>query len=279
MITKIMKTTLIYLVCSVLLMNSCKGDIRYSEKDRIAVKLSQEASLKSNDQNDTLLKDIQSKVMDAFVNAKISNSDKSLLVLEQALLNLNKNNTNGIILYWYSYACYYHSILLTIEKENKSSERILDEGIRQFKNAGNLNSEHFALLALMESYSIQYAPAIEVPSISKHVKQNAEKALQLDSLNPRAYFVLGSNDFYTPEQYGGGKKAESYLIKAIGLNDQSVVNPYLPTWGKNGAYEMLIRLYINHKQFAEAKKYYQEAITKFPDDYMINKLAKELINY
>ena len=165
------------------------------------------------------------------------------------------------------------------EKDNKSSEKILDEGIKQLNNVNPKNSEHLALLALMESFSIQYASGMEIPFISKRVKQNAEKALQLDSLNLRAYYVLGSSDFYTPEQYGGGKKAEGYLLKAIKLNDQSVSNPYLPTWGKNNAYEMLIRLYINHKQFTEAKKYYQEAIALYPDDYMINKLAGELINH
>ena len=274
-----MKTTLIYLVFSIFLMNSIKGNIRYSEKEIIAIKESHSGSLKSIDQNDTVLINIQEKVLDAFVNGKISRSDKGLVDLEQALLNLDKNNKNGIIIYWYSYTCYYHSILLMIEKENKSSEKILDEGIMQLENVSNLNSEHLALLALMESLSIQYASGIEIPSIFKRVKQNAEKALQLDSLNLRAYFVLGSNDFYAPEQYGGGKKATSYFTKAIKLNDQPVVNPYLPSWGKNSAYEMLIRLYINHKQFAEAKKYYQEAITLYPDDYMIIKLSKELLNY
>jgi pentatricopeptide repeat protein len=273
-----MKTTLIYLVFSVFLLNSCKGNLRYSEKGITAIKESQSASLKYIDQNDTLLINIQGKVMDAFVNGKISKSDKGLADLEQALLNLNKNNNNAIIIYWYSYTCYYHSILLMIEKENKSSEKILDEGIIQLKNVGNLNSEHLALLALMESLSIQYASGIEIPFISKRVKQNAEKALQLDSLNLRAYFVLGSNDFYSPEQYGGGKKSAGYLIKATRLNDQSVANPYLPSWGKNSAYEMLIRFYIKHKQFVEAKKYYQEAIALFPDDYMIIRLAKDLIN-
>jgi tetratricopeptide (TPR) repeat protein len=274
----IMKTTLIYLVFSVFLLNLCKGNLRFSEKGITAIKESQSASMKSIDQNDTLLINIQRKVMDAFVNGKISKSDKGLADLEQALLNLNRKNNNSIIIYWYSYTCYYHSILLMIEKENKSSEKILDEGIAQLINVGNLNSEHLALLALMESLSIQYASGIEIPFISKRVKQNAEKALQLDSLNIRAYFVLGSNDFYSPEQYGDGKKAAGYFIKATRLNDQSVANPYLPSWGKNSAYEMLIRFYINHKQFAEAIKYYQEAIALFPDDYMINKLAKDLIN-
>jgi pentatricopeptide repeat protein len=275
----IMKTTLIYLVCSIFLVNSCKGNHLFSEKEKSAIKESHDASLKRIDQNDTLLIDIQKKVMDAFATGKISKSDKGLADLGQALLNLNKNKNNSIIIYWYSYTCYYHSILLMIEKENKSSEKILDEGIMQLKKGSNLNSEHLALLALMESFSIQYASGIEVPFISNRVKQNAEKALQLDSLNLRAYFVLGSNDFYTPEQYGGGKKAAGYLTKAIRLNDQSVANPYLPSWGKNSAYEMLIRFYIKHKQFAEAKKLYQEAISLYPNDYMIINLAKNLINY
>jgi len=166
-----------------------------------------------------------------------------------------------------------------IEKDSKGSEKILDDGILRLNKAGNLNSEQLALLALMESFSIQYASNIETPAIARRVKQNAEKALQLDSLNLRAYYVLASNDFYTPEEYGGGKKASAYLKKAISLNDQSIVNPYLPSWGKSSSYEMLIRLKIKQKQFAEAKKYYHEAIDLFPDDYMINILSKDLINY
>ena len=149
-----MKTTLIYLVCSVFLMNLCKGNICSAEKETFAINESQTASLKSINQNDTLLINIQGKVMEAFINAKISKSDKGLADLEQALLKLNKNNNNGIIIYWYSYTCYYHSILLMIEKENKGSEKILDEGILRLKNLSNLNSEHLALLALMESFSI-----------------------------------------------------------------------------------------------------------------------------
>jgi tetratricopeptide (TPR) repeat protein len=274
-----MKTTFVYLACSVFFLNSCKGNVRYPEKETIAVMNSQDASLKSINQNDTLLNHIQQKVLNAFVNAKITQSDKNLIALEQALLGLHKKNNNDIITYWYSYTCYYHSIIFMIEKEYKSSEKILNEGIEQLKNITNKNSEHLALLALLESFSIQYASGIEVPFISNRVKQNAEKALQLDSINLRAYYVLGSNDFYTPIQYGGGKKAAGYLLKAIKLNDQSESNPFLPSWGKNNAYEMLIQLYINNKQFTEAKKYYQEAIALFPDDYMINKLAGELINH
>jgi tetratricopeptide (TPR) repeat protein len=274
-----MKTILIYLVSSILVMNSCKGNSVYTDNKTFAVKKTQGTAAKSISHNDTLLSNIQQKIQQAFVNAKISQSDNDLVVLEEALLNLNVNTKNDIVIYWYSYACYYHSILYMTENENKGSSKILDEGIKKLDDINPKNSEHLALLALMESFSIRYAAGMEVPFISKRVKQNAEKALLLDSLNLRAYYVLGSSDFYSPEQYGGGKKAEGYLLKAIRLNDQSVSSPYLPSWGKNTAYEMLIRLYINRNQFTEAKKYYSEAIAKFPDDYMINKLAGELINH
>jgi len=274
-----MKTTLFYLVWTILTLNSCKGNSYYSEKQSIEIQNSHDAFLGTISQYDTLLNNIQQKVMDVFVNCKMSKSDKEMVDLEQTLLSLSEHKSNGIIIYWYSYTCYYHSILLMIEKDSKGSEKILDDGILRLNKAGNLNSEQLALLALMESFSIQYASNIETPAISRRVKQNAEKALQLDSLNLRAYYVLASNDFYTPEEYGGGKKASAYLKKAISLNDQSIVNPYLPSWGKSSSYEMLIRLKIKQKQFAEAKKYYHEAIDLFPDDYMINILSKDLINY
>jgi tetratricopeptide (TPR) repeat protein len=230
-------------------------------------------------QTDTLLNNIQQKVMNAFTQAKISQSDSTMVSLEQALADLHQKNNNSIVLYWYSYTCYYHSILLMIQKDLKGSEKILKVGIKMLKATNPKTSEQLALSALMESFSILYAPDMEVPSNSGRVTQYAEEALALDSLNLRAYYVLGASDFYTPEQYGGGKKAEGYLKKAVSLPDQSVRNPYLPSWGRNSAYEMLIRLYINHQQYDQAKTYYQQAIALFPGDYMISQLAGELKNH
>jgi tetratricopeptide (TPR) repeat protein len=274
-----MKNSIIYLVCTLFLLNTSRGNIMISKQESDSFINSPAAARYRTYQNDTLLINIQAHVQNAFVNGKINNSDKDLAGLEQALLSRSRNNNNSIITYWYSYACYYHSILFLSQKENKRAEKILDEGIMQLNKIVNPNSEHLALLALMESLSIQYASGMEIPGISKRARQNAEKALQLDSLNLRAYYVLGSNDFYSPAQYGGGKKAEGYLLKAIRLKEQSVTNPILPSWGKNSAYEMLIRVYIKQKEYAEAKKYYMEASALYPNDYMISKLSKEIINF
>ncbi len=232
----------------------------------------------SNQQVDTLLNHIEQKVGFAFAKGSISKTDSDIQSLKESLLLLNKKKESNIVVYWYAYTCYYNSLLAMILKDLDKSEKVLDEGIDMLDEVENKTSEHYALFALMKSLSIRFAAGFRAPFISASVKSNAEKAVELDSLNLRAYYVLGSNDFYTPEQFGGGKVAESYFKKAIKLKDQSVKNQYLPSWGKNSAYELLIRFYIKRERFAEAKKYFQEAIKIYPNDYLINQLASKLVN-
>ncbi len=271
-----MKTNLISLVITLFVVNSCVANNSNRNEEGLGTK--QFTATLCNPQTDTLLNNIEQKVAMAFAKGNISKTDNDLVALKESLLALNKKRENSIIVYWYSYACYYHSILSMITNDLKKAEDVLDEGIGVLDEVDPKTSEHYALLALMKSFSIKFAAGIRVPFISASVKSNAEKAVELDSLNLRAYYVLGSNDFYTPEQYGGGKKAEEYFIKTIQLKNQSVKNPYLPSWGKNLAYELLIRLYIKCEQFAEAKKCFQEAIALYPNDYMINQLASKLVN-
>lgn len=272
-----MKTKITLLISMIILINSCNGNNKFSKADLAKNIELQERSLKGIQQNDTLLNHIEQKINTAFVKARLSQSDSELINLEQVLLKLNEKKANSIIIYWYSYASYYHSIHCLIQKDKKMAEKVLDNGIAQLEEIDSKSSEQYALLALMESFSIQFAAGLRVPFISSSVKKNAEKALELDSLNLRAFYVLGSNDFYTPEQYGGGKKAEGFLRKATTLNDQTIKNEFLPSWGKNQAFEMLIKLYLKHNRLDEAKKCFQQAIALFPNDYMINKLASELI--
>jgi tetratricopeptide (TPR) repeat protein len=274
-----MKTQLIYLTCMICILNSCKVYSNFSQKESLSIKQFQKKTLEAIEQNDSLLYNIQQKIYNAFVQTQITQSDQELLKLEQSLSEISKQHNNNLIAYWYSYSCYYHSIFYIIKKDNKNSEKILEEGIKKLNEAEPKTSEHLALLAMMESFSIQFAPGTEAPFISKRVKENGQKAMELDSANLRSYFVLGSSDYYTPEQYGGGKKVEGYLKKAILSEDQSVKSPYLPSWGKNSAYELLIRFYIRKQQWDEAKKYFKEAIGLYPDDYMINQLSGEFINH
>lgn len=141
----------------------------------------------------------------------------------------------------------------------------------------NKNSEDYALLALTQSFYIQFTSGMAAGVLSSKITRNAEKALKLDSTNLRGWYVLGSNDFYKPASFGGGKKVEYYLKKAISTVPKSIKNPYLPTWGREYAFELLIRYYIQNKKMNEARKYVQMAEKEYPNSYFIGEY-KKIIN-
>ena len=76
--------------------------------------------------------------------------------------------------------------------------------------------------------------------LSNQAKTMAQKAIELDGDNLRAYLVLGINNYYTPELYGGKSKCEAYFKKAIALPDRTSENePYL---GKRRCFLFLVIL-------------------------------------
>ena len=225
---------------------------------------------------DSLLLDIQSKIYNAFIKARMSQKNDALIGLSNQLENLYKAKNQNLILYWRSYLQFYLSIDYLIKADNKSAENEINKGIELMESVEKKNSEDYALLAMLQSFSIQFNSS-RAMFISVDVKKNVDSAISLDSTNLRAWYVSASNDFHTPELYGGGKKAEKYLQKAISLPAQEIINSYLPSWGKEESYEMLIKLYIQKENWDMAKKYFQEGATAFPESYVINQLASKLV--
>jgi hypothetical protein len=224
---------------------------------------------------DSLLTDIQSKIYNAFIKARMYQKNDALIELSNQLENLYKAKKQNLILYWRSYLQYYSSIDYLIKADNKSAENEIKKGIEWMESIEKKNSEDYALLAMLQSFSIQFN-SLKAMFISVDVKKNADSAITLDSTNLRAWFVYGSNDFHTPAQYGGGKKTEKYLLKAISLPAQRIANGYLPSWGKEESYELLIKFYIQEENLEMAKKYFQQGVTAFPDSYIINQMAPKL---
>lgn len=225
---------------------------------------------------DTLLIYIQQKIYDIFAQSLILKDNKMLLELAKNLEKLNQERKQNIITYWQSYLQFYASIHYLKMGDRKMAEKEIDKGIDFLKKMKHKNSEDFALLAMLQNFSIQFK-GIKAMFISSDVKENAEQSIAIDSTNLRAFYVYGSSDFYTPEKYGGGKKTERYLLKAISLDAQKINNPYLPSWGKEEAYELLIKFYIKKEKWELAKKYYVQGIQEFPESYVLNQLAKNLV--
>jgi len=255
-----------------LLFVSCKGNAtKIVKKEAISYQI-QVAEL----QSDSLLIGIQSEIYNAFVQSLMSKENKTLANLDMKLENLNKKRKQNIILYWRSYLQFYSSIYYLKKGDKEVAEKEIDKGIDWLDEMKNKNSEDYALLAMLQGFGIQFK-GMKAMFISGSIKENAKQAIAKDSTNLRAYYVYASNDFHTPEKYGGGKEAEKYLLKAISLPTQKIKNEYLPSWGKEESFEMLTKLYIKEEKWNLAKKYFQEGIKEFPESYSINQLASKLV--
>jgi tetratricopeptide (TPR) repeat protein len=206
----------------------------------------------------------------------MSQDNKHLNQISKELENLYQTRKQNLVLYWRAYLQFYSSIYYLKKGDKKTAEKEIDKGINWLKEMKNKNSEDYALLAMLQGFGIQFK-GMKAMFISGDIKKNAQTAIALDSTNLRAYYVYASNDFHTPEKYGGGKECEKYLLKAISLPSQKIKNEYLPSWGKEESYEMLIKYYIRKKKWDLAKKYYQEGIKEFPESYVINQLASKLV--
>lgn len=227
-------------------------------------------------QSDSLLVGIQGKIYDAFVQSMMTRDVKPLSELRLKLEELNEVQKQNLILYWRSYLQFYSSIYYLEVGDDKTAEKEIDKGIDWLEAMKNKNSEDYALLSMLQGFSIQFK-GIKAMFISSKIRKSAKQAIAVDSTNIRAYYVYASNDFYTPEKYGGGKKAEKYLLKAIALPAQKVKNDYLPSWGKEESYDMLIKLYIKKKKWETAKKYFAQGIKEYPQSYTLKQLASKLV--
>lgn len=132
----------------------------------------------------------------------------------------------------YSYVLLtYFEQALSPDQKNKildKAQQLLDLLEKDFFQ----ESEVFALQGLVYQLRIQdSSTAYQFSRLSTEALNKAEK---LNPKNPRVYYLMGCNLFYTPEQYGGGPaKAQPLLEKAMQLfESQNSDNQLLPTWGK-----------------------------------------------
>ena len=63
---------------------------------------------------------------------------------------------------------------------------------------------------------------------------NFQKAIELDTLNPRPEYLMGVSLYYTPEQFGGGSNAAKPILeKSLEKYNKFVPdNNLMPNWGR-----------------------------------------------
>lgn len=220
--------------------------------------------------NDSVLYNIQRKIKDAFISASQTKQVEPLEKLEKKLGNTYEKNPHKLILYWKAYLMYYKSLFHLGEKRKDLAASNIEQGMQVLQELENKNSEDYALWSLLKNFSIPIeSSGMAMGMASNRTIELAKTSLELDSTNPRAYYILGVNNYYTPEKYGGKTKVERYLKEAISQPEQEISNQFLPSWGREESYGILLRFYLSEEETIKAKELFQSIKKEFPKSSII----------
>lgn len=142
------------------------------------------------------------------------------------------------------YAAYCYVVLSFKEQEPTRKEKLLEKSenlLNQILEIKPDESEIYALQGMLYQSFIMADPQTNAPVYSAKANQSFDTSVELNSDNPRPYYLKGMNLMYTPEAYGGGMKAACPLItKADELFSQfERENDLMPDWGKEHNAQLL----------------------------------------
>ena len=117
------------------------------------------------------------------------------------------------------YAAYCNVILGFVGSSLNEKDKYLDKANALLKEAeaivGKPNDELLILKAYQSQIHLAADPMNRWQTDGETFKENLDAAKALNAENPRIYYLEGSSLFFTPEEYGGGKKvAKPVLDKA-----------------------------------------------------------------
>lgn len=160
------------------------------------------------------------------------NSDE-LILLGNTFVRIGQKENQWLPFYYASYAnlsVLFNSDELSVSEKNK----ILDKAQAELEKAMMLDENQSELHVLQAFiYQMRITDPAQGYQYSTLSNESLAKALLLDSDNPRYYYMKGTNLFYTPKQFGGGKSAaKPFFEKAKTLFEtENHENTLYPTWG------------------------------------------------
>lgn len=217
---------------------------------------------------------MQQRVQQAFASDMRSGKAEALPALLQlfaAERPTGNRSLEQLHTYWQAYLRFFQTLYYSQHQQHERAAEAVGEGIKLLEDYGHKGSEEYALLARLEGLATSYAGS-KTPQLAMSMAEHAAQAIALDPQNPRAYVVAGVNNYFTPVAFGGKTKVKEYLTKALELPAQQTPSDYLPSWGRDEAYEYLIRLYLDTGARDEAAALCTKALGEFPASPMLQQL-------
>ncbi len=134
------------------------------------------------------------------------------------------------------YAAQGYILMSFMEKEGGKKDQLLDRAQQHLDQALKIQpneSELYALQGFLHQGRISVDAMNRGQQYAGFAMQALEKAKTLNPENPRVYYLIGQNLFYTPAMFGGGPAAALPLLtqakqKFEAFKPASVVSP---AWG------------------------------------------------
>lgn len=134
------------------------------------------------------------------------------------------------------------------EKDEVTADRIIDQADENIQKALLLNgdkSELHTLSAFASQCRINVNPSRGMTQ-SMVAKDLLDTAMKENSENPRAFYLMGMNIFYTPEGFGGGSRNALPLFQMAKekFKAEAGRTGFLPKWGAGSNEQMIVQ--CNH---------------------------------
>ncbi len=172
------------------------------------------------------------------------------------------------------YAHYYRAILCTrlsgrfLREDEEKADELLDCA-QQNLEAAIARQEHADLLALLGSVlgrRIAVSP-IRAMWLGPRSLTYQNRALEVDSLNPRAVLEMARSKMFRPRAFGGDRvAARELLIRSIELHERYQTSDTLMVdWGGPAeAYAFLAILERDNGNYGQAREYAEQALDLVP---------------
>ncbi len=147
----------------------------------------------------------------------------------------------------YYYSAFVYALASFADTANTRKDVYLDKADVFLFLADSLapnNSEIYTLKGMIAQARMQIDPMNRWMKYGAEADNNFKKAIELDSLNPRPEYLIGTGLFYTPKQFGGGPTvAKPVLEKSFEKYNLFVPeNDLMPNWGREMVERMLLQI-------------------------------------
>ena len=142
--------------------------------------------------------------------------------------------TEWLPFYYSAFSQLLNNTLLTKPEEKEAALTKATELIEKAEAIHPAESEIFTLKGYIALMQIYLDPMTKMQTEGPKAMALLGKAKALNPANPRPYYIVAQNMFYTPEAFGGGKNAAKPRLEEAAAKFEAFkpTNPMMPNWGK-----------------------------------------------